>query len=323
MVVVGAVAAVPALSTAGATCETLYALTDDASYVEGCFPPCECLLVEATRFRGTFTLGPETIDCAIISQKVTSLYWIATLGAAEVEITGSGVYRRTSGPSPPAHALDLDLVVDGGAPQIFSSGWLPLAADDHSITIPISINGQACRDTLIVVDASPIPPEAVLEYRLADDSSYLHGCFDPCDCLLEEPRRLRGTLSLVEILNHGTYVEYAVPNAAFVAPAVGPGDNEVTLNGFGLYTLIQGFAGPAHVLDLRLRSNDGPVEEFSNELFNTDPTFPQEFAVVVDKNDHICLDTVLSLHAIRSGPIVFRDGFESGSTSDWSTVPPP
>ena len=156
----------------------------------------------------------------------------------------------------------------------FSSGWLPLESDDGSISIPISINGQACRDTLIVVDASPIPPDAVLEYRLADDSSYLHGCFDPCDCPLEEPRPLGGTLSLVEILNHGTYVEYAVPKAAFVAPAVDPAGNEVILNGFGLYTLIQGFAGPAHILDLRLRSNDGPVEEFSSELFNTDPTFP-------------------------------------------------
>ncbi|MCJ7756368.1 MAG: hypothetical protein MUP13_17545, partial [Thermoanaerobaculales bacterium] len=204
MLVVGVLAAVPTLSTAGTSCETLYRLTEDASYVEGCFPPCECPLAEAIRFRGTFTLGPDTIGCAIISQKVTNLYWIATIDATELEITGSGVYSRNSGPSPPAHSLDLDLLVDGGEAQHFSSGWLPLASDDGSINIPVSIHGQTCHDTLIVVDASPVPPDAVLEYRLATDSTYLKGCFDPCDCPLEEPRPLEGTLSLVEILNHGT-----------------------------------------------------------------------------------------------------------------------
>jgi hypothetical protein len=323
VLVAGILAPVSALPAADTTCETLYALTDGASYVEGCFPPCECLFAEATRFRGTFTLGPETIDCAIISQKVANLYWIATIGASEVEITGSGVYRRNSGPSPPAHSLDLDLVVDGGEPEIFSSGWLPLASDGDSITIPISINGQICRDTVIVVDASPVEPDAVLEYRLADDSSYLHGCFDPCDCPLEEPRPLKGTLSLVEILNYGTYVEYAVSRATFVAPSVEPGEDDTTLNGFGLYTLIQGFAGPAHILDLRLQTDNGPTEKFDSRLFNTDPTFPAEFEIVVDTNDQTCLDTVLFLRAILSGSVVFNDGFECGTTAGWLTFPPP
>ena len=156
---VGVLAAVPALSAAGTSCETLYALTENASYVEGCFPPCACPLTEATRFRGTFSLGPDTIDRAIISQDVTKLYWIATIDAAEVEVTGTGVYRRSIGPSPTAHALDLDLTVDGREPQHFSSGWLPLASDDGSINIPVSIHGQTCHDALIVVDASTVPPE--------------------------------------------------------------------------------------------------------------------------------------------------------------------
>jgi hypothetical protein len=88
-------------------------------------------------------------------------------------------------------------------------------------------------------------------------------------------------------------------------------------------SVAESLAGPAHILDLRLRSDDGPTENFGNELFNTDPTFPGEFAVVVDTNDQVCLDTVLSLRAIWSGPIVFHDDFECGDTADWSNSPGP
>ncbi len=114
-----------------------------------------------------------------------------------------------------------------------------------------------------------------------------------------------------------------MPQGQFVATSLTPGEGDNILIGFGLYTLIQGFAGPAHVLDLKLSTDGGEVEYFDNHLFNTDPTFPDEFSVVIDTDDQICFDAVLSLRAIWSGPLVFLDDFECGDPSDWSFVSGP
>jgi hypothetical protein len=308
---------------AGANCESIYRLTEKASYQEGCFPPCMCPIMMATGIRGTFVMGPATTGDAVLSYEVLYVNWIVTLGDAEFEITGSGTYRVSSGPPPWVHALDLDLSVDGGETQHFFSGFVPLTSNDGSIDIPISINGQYCYDTLIVVNASPVRDDSILRYQLAAESTYQRGCFDPCDCPLEMPRQLQGVFALVPVLEHGTYVEYAVPWARFVVPPLDNLSEEIRLTGFGTYTLVQGFAGPAHGLDLQLRASGGDVERFVSPLMNTDPSFPAEFEIVVDTNDQVCFDTVLSIHAIWSGPIVFRDDFECGDHTAWSNSTAP
>jgi len=317
ILIFGACLTAATVSSAGNDCETVYRLTEAATYQEGCFPPCECPTVEAARFRGTFVLGPASVGDGVKSYNLENVAWFLTIDNAEIEVFGSGLYRTTTGPPPVAHALDLDLSIDGGEPQHFFSGFVPVSSNDGSIDIPVSINGQTCRDTVIVVNASPVPPESILQYRLAPDSAYQTGCFGMCACPLQEPRPLDGTLSLVQILDYGTYEEYAVPRAAFVAKPVGPAEDEINLTGFGLYTLIQGYAGPAHALDLKLSTDGGEVVLFDNQLFNTDPRFPAEFSVVIDTDDQICFDTVLSLHAIWSGPLIFQDDFECGDTSSW------
>jgi hypothetical protein len=133
------------------------------------------------------------------------------------------------------------------------------------------------------------------------------------------PRQLHGAFTLVPVLEHGTYVEYAVPWARFVVPPLDNVSEEIRLTGFGTYTLVQGFAGPAHQLDLRLQTSCSEVERFGNTLHNTDPTFPGEIDIVVDMNNLICFDTVLSIHAIWSGSIVFHDDFECGDHAAWSS----
>ena len=315
--VLGALASGPAPCNAGTDCETVYRLTEKASYQDGCFPPCLCPILTTGRIRGAFVMGPPVSSNGIVSRDVYNLGWFVTLDNAEIEVYGSGVYRATSGPSPRVHALDLDLSIDGGETQHFYSGWVPVETNDASIDIPISVNGQFCHDTVIAVSAEPVVPASMLHFDLAEESTYQEGCFAPCDCPLEQPRRLDGSLSLVEILDHGTYVEYAVPHARFFARSSTAGGHDVALKGFGRYTLIQGFAGPAHVLELRLMSDGGEVQLFDSSEFNTDPTFPLEFEITVDTNDQICFDTVLSLRAVWSGPIVFVDDFECGDTSGW------
>ena len=309
-------------SDAGTNCESIYRLTEKASYQEGCFPPCMCPILMAAGIRGTFVMGPATAGDAVSSYEVRYVNWIVTLGDAEFEITGSGTYSVSNGPPPWVQALDLDLSIDGGETQHFFSGFLPLISSNGSIDIPISINGQYCFDTLIVVNASLVRHDSILHYRLAGDSTYQRGCFDPCDCPLEIPRQLHGDFTLVPVLEHGTYVEYAVPWARFVVPPVDNASEEIRLTGFGTYTLVQGFVGPAHQLDLRLRTSCGDAERFGNALMNTDPSFPSEIDIVVDKNNQICFDTVLSIYAIWSGPIVFRDDFECGDRTAWSSAVP-
>lgn len=307
-------------SAIGGGCEMIYRLNEQASYQEGCFPPCACPIQIGERFRGTFVMGPPSSSAGEIVREVERLLWIVELDGSEREITGSGTYRFTGGPPPQRHALDLDLSIDGGVPQRFSSGFVPREANHGSIEIAVSLDGQQCWDTVIVVGASPVPAGAVLEYRLAEDSTYQRGCFPPCECPIELPRRLEGTLSLTPILDHGTYEEYAAPRARFEAPPPTAGACEISLTGYGMYTLIQGFAGPIHALDLRLRSNGGELERFDNSLLNTEPTFPDEFAVEIDTNDQTCYDTVLSIHAVRSRSLIFENGFECGDVVAW--LPP-
>jgi len=306
-------------SNAGTNCESIYRLTEKARYQEGCFPPCMCPIMMATGIRGTFVMGPATAGDEVLSYDVLYVNWIVTLGDAEFEIIGSGTYRVSNGPQPPVQSLDLDLSVDGGETQHFFSGFVPLTSNDGSIDVPISINGQYCYDTVIVVNASPLSHDSILHYRLATDSTYQRGCFDPCDCLLEEPRQIQGTLTLVPVLEYGTYVEYAVPQAHFVVPPLDNASEETRFTGFGTYTLAQGFIGPAHQLDLMLRTNGGSAERFGSTFANTDPTFPAEFDIVVDMNSQVCFDTVLSIHAIWSGAIVFQDDFECGNHTAWSS----
>ena len=187
-------------SYAGTKCESIYRLTEKASYQEGCFPPCMCPIMMATGIRGTFVMGPATAGDTFFSHEVLYVNWIVTLDDAEFEITGSGTYQVSNGPQPWVHSLDLNLSVDGGETQHFFSGFVPLTSNDGSIDIPISIKGQYCYDTVIVVNASPVTQDSILHFRLAPDSTYQRGCFDPCDCPLEMPRQLHGAFTLVPVL---------------------------------------------------------------------------------------------------------------------------
>jgi hypothetical protein len=310
-------------SEAGSNCETIYRLTEKASYQEGCFPPCMCPIMMASGIRGTFVVGPAIAHGSFFSYEVFNVNWVVTLGDTEYEITGFGTYQVSSGPPPLVQSLDLSLSVDGGQREEFSSGLVPLITVDPSIDIQVSINDLYCYDTVIVVNAAPLSDDSLLQFRFDADSTYQKGCFDPCDCPLEMPRQLDGYLTLVPVLEYGTYVEYSVAQAYMVALPVDGANDEIELNGFGTYTLAQGFAGPAHHLALILQANDGTAERFSSTFENTDPTFPASFDIVVDINDQVCSDTVLSINATGLGQIVFRDDFECGDHAAWSSATVP
>jgi hypothetical protein len=282
-----------------------------------------CPIMMASGIRGTFVAGPGTASDFLITHEVLDVNWVVALGDTELEITGSGAYRVSNGSPTDMHALDLALSVDGGATRHFSSGFVPQTSNDGAIDIPVSINGIYCYDTVIAVNATPLSDASLLHFRLAADSTYQKGCFDPCDCPLEVPRRLEGELTLVPVLDLGTWVEYSVAQADLVALPLDGASEEIEMAGYGTYTLVQGFAGPAHQLSLTLREDGRAAEHFSSTLINTDPTFPNSFDVVIDINDQVCFDTVLSIRATGSGQTVFRDDFECGDHAAWSSATVP
>lgn len=292
-----AVLAGTAAAQLGASADgTIYRLNDDATHQRGCFPPCLCPLLEQQPVVGVFVLGPRVIGDAVDFHKVREINWRVGNDNSRFRITGSGMYRVTNFGKPVEHALDLDLSIDGAEPVHFFSDFVPVTSNDGAIDIPISMNGVFCYDVVIRVSASPVRPHDAVPYALERRSTFQRGCFDPCDCPLEEPRRMVGRFALVQVTDFGTVREYALVGARFAARPTSNVDGYVKLNGYGWYTRIDGVAGPIHALDLTMGINGQPPDEFDGGPVNTHPNFPA-FYIVVDKNDQVCYDIVLSLDA--------------------------
>lgn len=273
-------------------------LDERASFQHGCFDPCLCPLGPVLPVRGVFVLGPAVIGDVVNFHEITDVYWRAGDGDQALHtITGSGSYRITNFGDERRHALDLQLSVDGAPAQAFFSDFVPIDGGASFFDIPVSVNGVYCLDTLIRVSARPVPPIEVTRYALRRGSTYQQGCFDPCDCLLEPRRPLRGRFDLIPLGDAGTYREFAIARARFFAPGgADTADALLRLTGAGHYLLIQGFAGPAHAMELELGLDGGPPERFDQELSNTAATFPS-IRIQLDTSELVCFDRVLRLRA--------------------------
>lgn len=286
------------ITVSGDHAGTIYRLNDIATYQEGCFDPCLCPVWMEYAVRGTFVFGPSMPGNVVDFREITGIYWRVYSGDVVVHtITGTGMYRVTNFDPDQQHALDLDLSIDGEPPQHFFSDFTPVAANGGTIDLPVSMNGVYCYDIVIRVSASPVPTHEVTPYKLLRGSSYQIACFDPCDCVSQQPRAMSGRFSLVPLIDYGTYAEYAIVNARFgVHSPLAVQPMQTLLNGAGSYTLIQGFAGPAHAMDLGLVLNGDLPLHFDQELENTSTLFPH-INIAVDTNDLVCTDTVLRIRA--------------------------
>jgi len=110
---------------------------------------------------------------------------------------------------------------------------------------------------------------------------------------------MRGAFDLVPLFDTGTVAGFAVARAGFV---VAPWSREqpMRFTGFGQYTLVQGFSGPADTMSLSVRSDLGAIR-FDSPLQNTEPDFPA-LSVAVDMNDRVCFDKVLTIDAAPDKP---------------------
>ena len=277
----------------------IFRLGESSTFQEGCFPPCLCPILASVNVRGTLKLTPVGFDGSFQLFAVEEVNWTVQLGDPERRITGSGTYRIELSESSvqPLHRLQLDLTVDDEETEHFDSG-LVAATDDRNIAITISINDMFCWDRVIVVNAAPVPPHKVRPYRLVRDSTYQHGCWDPCDCPIEQERALIGSFDLVELEANPFFSEFAVVN--FRCRVQGSIDADVIqIAGFGTYLVHAEFA-VQNRMGLDLIVDGSPLTHFDSGLVVGGSDFPR-IDVTVSINGMYCLDTVLHLKAVPHG----------------------
>jgi len=132
---------------------SLYELAAESTYIEGCYDPCDCLLLANQTLQGCFLLNSisEGVDDA--SFEVLAVDWQFTEGDETILVTGSGLYQVDS----EQHRLTLDLLVGVSPVQRFDSGLVPLQGDFPGISIAVALNGFYCYDYVFDVTALPAP----------------------------------------------------------------------------------------------------------------------------------------------------------------------
>lgn len=143
-----------ALMAGSAPAETTqYELTAESSYLEGCYPPCRCLLMQNNTLRGVFLLSDRSSSDAESAFDVLDIAWEFRQDSESIPVTGAGIYLVASG----QQRLTLDLEVGEFAERQFDSGWVPLLKDKPDITVAVAVNDFFCYDYVFAINALPCP----------------------------------------------------------------------------------------------------------------------------------------------------------------------
>ncbi len=141
--------------------------TPPSEFEWGCFGGCACPPPARAPLSGTFTLvwrtGPGPVS-ATTTWDVLDLRWVASDGATTTTIRGAGTYVRAGGGAP-MERLTLDLSFDGGPPLHFDSGAHGATATFPEIRARLSLHGEHCRDSVLVVDARPLRASGLRAWR--------------------------------------------------------------------------------------------------------------------------------------------------------------
>jgi hypothetical protein len=133
----------------------LYSLQSPPSeFLSGCFAPCMCPVQFEGPLSGTFSFRESHRDPLFTYYDVLGVSWKYYDSGRVVAITGSGSYRR-GGEVAETEQLSLDLSFAGGEVQHFDSGLSPAGAPFPEISTRISLHGEFCHDSVLVVDAKP------------------------------------------------------------------------------------------------------------------------------------------------------------------------
>lgn len=288
-------AAPAAAQTADASSPAVYRLDPAGStYQTGCFEPCLCPVLAEIPVLGTFVLTPDGFDGDFARFKVADVNWIVEREDSDLRVIGSGLFW-TGGDAGDEQRLQLDLKVGEAEPERFDSGFVK-GAVFPAIQVTISIHGMYCYDTVFTIAATPVPPEEIRVYRMQPDSTFQRGCFGLCDCLLEEPRAVRGTFLLVPLFDFPPFQQYAVVNVRWkVEPLEWTASEALPIRGFGFYWLFAEFAVVEQLL-LDLEVGDQPLARYDSGRVVGPWEFPR-INVQVSNGDPLCYQTIIDVRA--------------------------
>jgi len=134
--------------------QCLYGLGDKATYVEGCFDPCECPILAQTGLEGSFLLRRAGEDSQFVNYELSQLSWLVMWqGEVFHRVEGTGLFRLDE--SGKQQQLLLNLSFDGDAVLTFDSGVVPLDAEFPQLDVTVSMNGMYCYDRVFHLIAAP------------------------------------------------------------------------------------------------------------------------------------------------------------------------
>jgi len=160
VVVLGGSWLLPGVVCAGEFPTVPYALLENSTYQEGCFDPCDCLLLEPQPMKGTFDMVFYPYEGPVWTVGIENVAWsVPDLG---IEITGSGTYMRAGD----MQQMVLELAVGENPVTTFDSGWVEGGGTYPAIDVVVTMNQMVCYD--IVLEIHALPADASLP-KLAVD----------------------------------------------------------------------------------------------------------------------------------------------------------
>lgn len=273
--------------------QTVYKLGDNSSYLQGCFPPCLCPIMESP-VRGTFLVDRAPGTGATQNFRISDVNWLGELDGKLVSITGSGKYSIRNS-QPKQHRLQLDLVVGDSGIQHFDSGVVEGGAEFPNLNITVSVNGMVCFDTAFAVNASPVAVSEVESYLIDGAGVMVEGCFDPCACPLSLLGIVSGTFELVSLGELSGKQAFSVVKLNWVVDGEDYAGADKTVKGFGYYLLDSSSKVEIQELALSLNIDGGP-----SQLFKSGPEL-SSFPIIssaVSLNGMYCFDTLFQFEAV-------------------------
>ena len=296
LLVLIALAALPAtLARAQTTTvsDSIYQLTPESSFEEGCFDPCLCIVHYYDGLIGTFRMTPGAPDPLFQVYNITEVNWLVPrLG---YRVTGKGTYR-IGGEFARMHQLQLDLEVADRDVQHYDSGLILGGSEFPSINLSIAMNGMICTDTVFHVQAKPALPIQAKPFSLYG-SSYQEGCYGPCLCVIVS-HPLLGRFGLLTLNETDQETDYAVLGIDWLVrqSSTSAATDGTHVTGYGLYRTFKTDGTQRMLLDL-IEDGRGPTRFDSGTVPGGGNL--RRIDVDVAANGFACYDRVYSIHAKR------------------------